>query len=425
MKIEKLSTKLIKPFVPTPPTHNQYKLGLIDEFFVGINVGSVLFFSKNSNDNLKSVARLEKSLEKTLTRFYPLAGRYDDQTKTINCNDKGVEYISAKVNIKLEDVIVSEGDVNFIDDFIPSKNGVVDQLNDPLFTTQVTTFECGSLALGVCASHMIVDASTLSTFLNEWAVANREENEIESNGRPGFDPSPLLPPRGLPPFRLPITNDDVSTKYIRKKYSFNECVISNFKANRSNNTSQWSKVQSVSAILWKAFIAVDRATYNCRRESVLIQPINLRGRMASFIPINACGNIWSYFPTKATTDETTEELTDLLCDSLKKTISDWSKVYHDNKAGQMKILNGLIQLGSVDMQSTNVSGVTSWCKFPFYEADFGFGKPTWVVPGSLPVQNSVFVIDDSQGNGVEAYVLLDVKDVPIFEKALEVKDYTS
>ncbi|XP_071717714.1 pelargonidin 3-O-(6-caffeoylglucoside) 5-O-(6-O-malonylglucoside) 4'''-malonyltransferase-like [Rutidosis leptorrhynchoides] len=360
-----------------------------------------------------------------LKRFYPFAGRYDDEIKTIICNDKGAEFISAKVNIKLEDILVSEGDVTFIDEFIPSKNGFVDQLDDPLFATQVTTFECGSLALGVRATHMLVDACTLCTFLNEWALANGEENEIESNGRPGFDPSPLFPARGLPPYPLPHASDNMSNKYIRKKYSFNESVISRLKANRKNRTSQWSKVQSVSAIIWNAFMAVDRATYSCRRESVIIQPINLRGRMASFIPKNYCGNIWSYFTTKATTNETNEELTDLLCDSVKKTVSDLSKAYHDSEEGQMMILNCLIQLGSVNLESTNVSGITSWCKFPFYEADFGFGKPTWVVPGTIRVQNSAFFIDDSHGNGLETYVFMDAKDVPIFEEALEVKAFTA
>ncbi|XP_071714355.1 pelargonidin 3-O-(6-caffeoylglucoside) 5-O-(6-O-malonylglucoside) 4'''-malonyltransferase-like [Rutidosis leptorrhynchoides] len=426
MKIEKQSTKNIKPSVPTPPTLRRYKLGLIDEFVPSINVNVVLFFSTNSNNHdhpMFIIAQLEKSLEKTLTRFYPLCGRYDNKTQTIDCNDQGAEFISSKVNIKLENILVSEGDVHFIDEFIPSKSGVVDQLNGPLFTTQVTTFECGSLALGVSASHMIVDACTLCTFLNEWAFANRETNGIESTGRPGFDPSQLLPARGLQPFPLPDTSQDMSTKYI--KYSFNESVISNLKANRKNSTGQWSKVQSVSAIIWKALMAVDRATYSCRRESVLTQTINLRGRMASTIPKNSCGNIWALFSTKATTDETTEDLTNLLNDSVKKTVSELSKAYHEREEGQMMILNGLIQLGSVDLESTNVSGITSWCKFPFYEADFGFGKPTWVVPRTIPIPNSVLLIDDSDGNGVEAYVFLDVKDISVFEEALELKAFTA
>ena len=70
MNIEKQSSKFVKPFVPTPPTLRHYKIGLVDELMPFLSVGVVLYFSANSNhDDAEFVTRLEKSLEKTLTRF--------------------------------------------------------------------------------------------------------------------------------------------------------------------------------------------------------------------------------------------------------------------------------------------------------------------------------------------------------------------
>lgn len=91
----------------------------------------------------------------------------------------------AKANIKLEDILGSEVNAKFVDEFIPSKNWA-NKIVDLLLATQVTTFECGGIALGVSISHKIADASTLFSFLNEWVVMNREENEIAST-RPGFN----------------------------------------------------------------------------------------------------------------------------------------------------------------------------------------------------------------------------------------------
>nr|GEU42950.1 RNA-directed DNA polymerase, eukaryota [Tanacetum cinerariifolium] len=45
-------------------------------------------------------------------------------------------------------------------------------------------------------------------------------------------------------------------------------------------------------------------------------------------------------------------------------------------------------------------------KFPVYEADFGFGKPTWAAPGNFAIQNSACLMDDAQGNGVDAHFLV-------------------
>ncbi|KAK1437733.1 hypothetical protein QVD17_03530 [Tagetes erecta] len=408
MIIETQSIKFIKPFIPTPSNHRYYKIGFLDELAPCMNVPIVLFFSQI--DNPKFVTEIQQSLAKTLTPFYPLAGRYDDKTYTIDCNDEGVEFITAKVNIKLQDLLATGENVVFVDKFIPSKDA-----SKWLLAVQATMFECGGVALGVNAEHRIVDASTLCTFLNKWAAMNKEENGIEFAGH-GFNSSLLFPGRCFKPAPLqPISDDDMSSKYIRKMYTFSESAISNIKA-KARRHDHWSKVQLASATIWKARISVDWANNN-PRDSILLQAVNLRGKTMSLIPKHSCGNFWGFCATKAGTIETTEELADRLTYNIKKTVTNFSKVDHNTEEGQMMVLTSF----SVPYipESTNVITATSWCKFPFYEVDFGFGKPTWVAPGCVPVVNSSCLMDEAQGNGVVAHVIIEVKDVPYFEKALQ------
>ncbi|GJX11751.1 transferase, chloramphenicol acetyltransferase-like domain protein [Tanacetum coccineum] len=254
MKIEKQTSKFIKPFVSTPPKFRNYKLGFIDEFVYPSNVGVVLFFPANRDNNLHFVTKLEKSLERILTQFYPLAGRYVEENHSVDCKVLNI-YIYAKVNIKIQDILVPKENVMFFSEFIPSKLGVAYHLDNSLLGTQVTTFECGGVALGVSATHKIVDASTLCTFVNEWAATNREENKTEFKG-PGFSSSSLLPARGLSHVLVPPISDDMLNKYIQKKFAFSESAILNLRAkamaNGKESTRRWSKVQLVSAIIWKA-----------------------------------------------------------------------------------------------------------------------------------------------------------------------------
>ncbi|PWA98270.1 transferase, Chloramphenicol acetyltransferase-like domain protein [Artemisia annua] len=431
MKVEKQSSKFIKPFDPTPATYGRYRIGFIDELTPPLYVGMVLFFSPNDNHNPKSVSKLEKSLEKTLTRFYPLAGRYVDEMKTVECNDEGAEFIHAKANIKLQDFLGFEANAMLVDEFIPFKSGSAHLLSDPLLAIQVTLFECGGVAIGVSAAHKTVDASTLCTFLNGWASMNREENEIEFLG-PDFNSSLLFPPRDLPssPQPPPMTmSDDMLSKHTKMKLLFSESDISNMKAKAiasgKVSTRQLSKVQLVSAMIWKALNAIDKAIHNYPRESILLQPVNLRGKMASPISENSCGNLFGFCTTESGIYETTDRLVDGLSDSVKKIINNYSKVYHNSEEGQIMVLNSHLRLASINPLSTNVVILTSWCKFPFYETNFGFGKPIWVVPGTIAWRNSGCLIDDAQGKGVEAYVFLEVKDVPDFEQALNVDDFDS
>ncbi|XVE90151.1 hypothetical protein DITRI_Ditri20bG0054800 [Diplodiscus trichospermus] len=48
---------------------------------------------------------------------------------------------------------------------------------------------------------------------------------------------------------------------------------------------------------------------------------------------------------------------------------------------------------------------TSWCRFPFYETDLGWGKPMWV-GGALRGNRTACFLDTSDGGGIEAWITL-------------------
>ncbi|KAJ0603666.1 putative transferase [Helianthus annuus] len=231
MNAQKQPSKFIKPSVPTPSNLKHYKIGFIDELSPFMDVAIVLFFTKSTNHNSKFAEQLEKSLEKTLTRLYPLAGRFVEESQTIDCNDEGVEFIQAKVNIKLEDILGFEVNARLIKELLPLKTIP----HDSVLTIQLTTFECGGVALSVSATHKVVDTSTLCTFVNERASLNREKNDIKFT-TPGFISSSLFPACGVRPILIPfITDEDLLSKYTLKKLSFSESDISNMKAKAITN----------------------------------------------------------------------------------------------------------------------------------------------------------------------------------------------
>ncbi|KAJ0603669.1 putative transferase [Helianthus annuus] len=143
--------------------------------------------------------------------------------------------------------------------------------------------------------------------------------------------------------------------------------------------------------------------------------------MASSVPKNSCGNLWGFC---STIFETSKELENLLNYSVKKTIDEYSKVHHDSEHGKMIVLNSILNVNDTPL-STNMILSTSWCKFPFYEADFGYGKPIWAVPWTTPMKNAMLLIDNAKGNGVDAYIFLEVKDVPYFKEGLDVNVFNA
>ncbi|CAH8350720.1 unnamed protein product [Eruca vesicaria subsp. sativa] len=73
---------------------------------------------------------------------------------------------------------------------------------------------------------------------------------------------------------------------------------------------------------------------------------------------------------------------------------------------------------------TDLYSMSSWCRKPFYEVDFGWGTPAWV--GSTSTYNNiayVCLIDSKDGASVEAWISLPEQDIPIFLRDQDLLSY--
>ncbi|KAL3350292.1 hypothetical protein AABB24_023003 [Solanum stoloniferum] len=92
--------KMVKPSTPTPNHLRTLKLSLFDQSAPHIFVPILFHYLPNSERITDQIRcdKLQKSLAQTLTKFYPLAGRFSKDDTSIHCNDQGVEYVESKVN---------------------------------------------------------------------------------------------------------------------------------------------------------------------------------------------------------------------------------------------------------------------------------------------------------------------------------------
>ncbi|CAL5431089.1 unnamed protein product [Camellia sinensis] len=68
---------------------------------------------------------------------------------------------------------------------------------------------------------------------------------------------------------------------------------------------------------------------------------------------------------------------------------------------------------------------SSWCRFPIYQVDFGWGKTTWVsIVGMLGIVGTT-LFDARDGKGVEIWLFLIEEDMALFEGDQEFLDYAS
>ena len=283
-KIEIISRKTIKPSSPTPHNKRNLKLSLIDQTYSPSFAPMIFFYSTHSKGYSKI---LEKSLSKTLVRFYTFAGRLKDNV-FVDCNDEGAYIFEARINCKLIDFL-QKPDPKLVPQFLPSSNPK--NINNALLLAQFTIFSCGGVAIGVSASHKIADGPSLTYLIRTWSSMSARKQNLEPPEIVG--PSVFLPPDSPIQRNLPVMQGQVlaSKRFVfspSKLASLKAKVISSvtFSQSQLNNSSV---VEIVSALLFKCAVAASQSA-----SGVLRQHMNLRNRMTPPLSENTIVNIiWS------------------------------------------------------------------------------------------------------------------------------------
>ncbi|CAK9174037.1 unnamed protein product [Ilex paraguariensis] len=437
MKVEILSRKFIKPSAPTPDHLRQKKISLFDQLAPPSNVSLILYYSGNGNiaGNNKRRAQLERSLSEALTAFYPLAGRFAKDDLLVDCNDQGVEYLEGQVDCNLDEFLL-EPKIELLNHLLPSDIGIPDLITSPLVAVQINSFNCGGLAIGVCVSHKIADASGIVSFINGWSSASRAEMVNEAIHQPNFDLGSLFPPRTLPGLEISPPPFNSEIKIVTRRFVFNGEAITKLKAkaeaqaqiNNNGMECQPTRVEVVTAVIWKALISAARAKHGHLRASLLTHNVNMRQKTVPPMPENSLGNFLVAAIARFSADESKMELHDfvgLVRDAARDAVAKFAKIPVLNGDEVMLMLGNLYTdlLGGLCNSEVDVRIFSSWCKFPIYEADFGWGKPAWVSLMSFPVE-IVTLMDTKCGEGIEAWVSLNEQDMLHFQQDPNIVAFT-
>ncbi|KAE8730155.1 hypothetical protein F3Y22_tig00003041pilonHSYRG00995 [Hibiscus syriacus] len=426
LKVETFRTESIKPSSPTPLNLKTFELSLLDRMTPPMYIPLIFWYTGNAaaDDRFLEAEerfhRMKKSLSETLTRFYPFAGRISDCL--IDCNDEGVDYIEARVNCVLHDILKPPNG-ELLAEFLPIQTESNEAATGRLLLVKVNFFECGGMAVGVCLSHKIADLYTLSKFVNTWAAITRGSNEAAVFPEFGCATS-FLPPQKDLSFTIPAMEFNPG-KGVSRRFVFDSSKIPILKACTASTTvPQPTRVEAVTALIWKCAIAASPSP----SPSVLRQVVNLRKRVNPPLPENAVGYLVSYFTVNS--PESTETESQVLVKRLRDGIREFSENYVKKLEGSdavSTIFEAAKEVGNLSRRDDiKFYNSLSWCRFGVYEADFGWGKPTWVsVKGAPDASNIFLLMDGRDGEGIEAWVWLNEAEMGLFERNHELLAFAS
>ncbi|KAL7114899.1 hypothetical protein ACP275_04G150200 [Erythranthe tilingii] len=446
------SSENVRPSSPTPQHLQKYKLSMLDQLAPSMVIPIVLYFlpKQQSPDHVHLLnniitEKLKLSLSTTLSRFYPLSGRVSGDGQSIDCNDQGVPFTVVEfAGQNLSDLLRNNPDHNLPRHLLPCP--VTWDASQPphgcVALIQLSHFRCGGFALGAVFWHKVGDAVTVATFLDSWAATTRPA--VLS---PTLAAEPVVPDYTAAAAAFPHNEQLAATqsssysslsaimrtgKSVMHRYVFDRNSISSIRAAAAAGRRPPSRVEVVSALIWRCFMSASLA--NGRSESVLTHAVNMRRRAHPPLAAACFGNFAGV--GLAASENTIGDLGRLvgkMREGISKIDGDFVERMTVQSGGLAGYEENVRQTWSGKGEGVDPLCVSSWCNMGLYDVDFGWGKPTWVNrfdTGNHNLDspfffNLVWLMDSRDGDGVEAWVTLDEKYMDVFDRVQDLRDHAS
>ncbi|KAK9072878.1 hypothetical protein SSX86_009313 [Deinandra increscens subsp. villosa] len=416
-----VSREIIKPSSSTPSHFKTYNLSLLDQTMLNSHTPIVAFYpnlDQTSHDKTKTL-ELKNSLAKTLTQYYPFAGRVKKTSPTyVDCNDEGVAFIEATNDISLSDFLQrskhEDLDPLFPDDLIwfdPHIRGDTEGVTCPL-AVQVTQFACGGVAVASTLFHKVGDGRTMLNFLNHWARVTAKKDTSLINPQILHYPTRTI--------NLSEMIDRSRVGCVTRSFLFPNRKLNDLKAEVTAMTMESgqpvmnpTRVEVLSWLLHnRAMAAATEKNSGTFKPSGMAFPVDIRGILVEKLSATSVGNL--DLSIECPTRNESELKPHILISEMRKMKAAFQCIQNWEAAteifGQMSPETALETLKRID----DCYIYTSVCRFPMYDIDFGWGKPVKVTFGGT-IKNITVLMAAPDGDGIEALVCLEKEDMKILQ----------
>ncbi|KAJ1394933.1 Transferase [Sesbania bispinosa] len=428
-----MSSQVIKPSFTTPHHLKYFKLSFLEQISPYQYVSVLFFYSASDVSGYETGStslcdHLKASLSNVLNLYYPLCGRIKGNAY-IDCSDAGVPFIEAKVSSHLSSIL-EYPQVNILKQLLPLDpyEPVFENVNYEelvILAVKFSKLSCGGVVLGVCMSHKIVDGIGMTSFLNAWV----ETMKVSGNPKkPYMEASSLFPTKDVHFITLPsgmVENKELVTA----RLVFDGESLSRLRD--ENNSYRPTRVEVVTALIWKSMM---EATIGCSRGGKLVRSfashvVNIRSRMVPPLPENSIGNVVHFVVTPLVEFEVDksvglQDLAVMVKKEIRRLDADYVSKLGDD-GGFDWIMESREKLKLMISKDIQWSKFSSWTRFPLYEIDFGWGKPTWASSLCFPSRDNVKLLPTRCGKGIEAWVILDKEVMVQFERNQKLLQYAS
>ncbi|OEL17372.1 hypothetical protein BAE44_0021610 [Dichanthelium oligosanthes] len=363
------------------------------------------------------VAAFEAGLPSLLDHFFPLTGRIVTNPRSrlpeIHCRNQGAEFVIGEAGVSLQSLDFNLAEESLKRILVPYADAI------PL-SVQLVSFSCGGFSVAWSSNNLVLDGNSAMRLVRTWSELARS-GTIAAVGAPSYDHSALRP-RDPPSYSAAL--DEMFTPFddrhlvnvltakdsvVERLYYIEAQDIATLQAMASSEGQRASRVQAVSAYLWKTLAAVVGASKlspkatSCRMGWWVdarwrVTSPELRAAMSNYV-----GNVTPYVLGEAAVETIRQKTMADVAAMVRDAIT---SVDYDERVQELvdwveehKTQN-VVETATVGLVSPTLSQRV-WASFPL-DTDFGFGHaalamPTWASEGLCSA--NLVVTTHPGGNG--------------------------
>ncbi|CAO2203111.1 unnamed protein product [Urochloa humidicola] len=337
------------------------------------------------------IAAFEAGLPSLLNHFFPLAGRIATNPSSglpeVHCNNQGAELVVGEAGVAL-------ASLDFADTSASLGRIRLPYGADVALSVQVVSFACGGFTVAWSTNHLLVDGCALSSLVSAWSEL-ASSGTLSPGSRPSHDRA-VFRPRAAPSYDAALDEAFTPVRAERqvnvltyeqsavgRLYYIEASDIARLREAASRNGRRATRVEAVSAYLWKALAGVvGAADPRCRmgwwvngRRRLTSSP-ELRAAMRNYV-----GNVTTFVVREERVEEVVraplsevvavvgEAIAAPAYDEHFQELVDWVE---DHKA-ERYVETASLGLGSPTMTASSFTSFRT-------DTDFGFGRAAMAIP---------------------------------------------
>ncbi|VVA41503.1 PREDICTED: shikimate [Prunus dulcis] len=428
---------VVKPEEETPK--RALWISDLDIVISATHLGSVYFYRRpnvqNGAHHLQNNCVLDSevlkcSLAKALVPFYPVAGRLklnDEGRIEIDCNGEGVLFVVAETDSVLDEF----GDFAPTLEFrklVPAVDYSAGISSYPLLVVQVTYFKCGGVSLGVGLEHRVADGFSGLHFVNTWSdiargldltippFIDRTLLRARDPPQPAFDHIEYQPDPPIKTGTKAVGDESATVSIFR--FTREQLNILKAKSKEDGNTINYTTYEMLAGHIWKCASVARELPDD--QETKLHIAVDGRSRLQPPLPPGFFGNVvFSSAPIAAAGDlksKPTWYAASRIHDAVLRMDNDYLRSALDYLELQPDLLPHV--RGAHTFRCPRLA-ITNWSRLPIYDADFGWGRPTFMGPGGIGYEGLAFVLPSATNDGSLSVVIsLQSQRMKSFSKLL-------